>query len=91
MLIINEVEKINSEYFGKFSHSTRRVYHSILKHCFKNVILVSVKNIVRIINNNASLFNITVNLNIPYFTSKEVQELFSLHENAKKIKEKTNF
>jgi len=33
VLIIDEVEGINSEYFGSFLHSIRRVYHSRQNHC----------------------------------------------------------
>ena len=90
VLIIDEVEEINPEYFGTFLHSIRRVYHSRLKHCLKSVILVGVKNIVGVISDNASPFNITDNLNVPYFTTKEVYELFTLHENATKQKFKKN-
>ncbi len=86
VLIIDEVEEINPEYFGTFLHSIRRVYHSRHNHCLKSVILVGVKNIVGIISDNASPFNITDNLNIPYFTSKEVLELFALHEDTTKQK-----
>ena len=94
VLIIDEVEEINPEYIGSFLHSIRRVYHSREKHCLKSVILVGVKNIVGVISDNASPFNITDNLNVPYFTTKEVLNLFALHENAtnqkfkKKVKEK---
>ncbi len=52
----------------------------------KSVILVGVKNIVGVVNDNASPFNITDNLNVPYFTKDEVFELFALHENATKQK-----
>ncbi len=86
VLIIDEVEGINPEYFGTFLHSIRRVYHSRHKHCLKSVILVGVKNIVGVVNDNASPFNITDNLNVPYFTKDEVFELFALHENATKQK-----
>ena len=86
VLIIDEIEEINPEYFGAFLHSIRRAYHSRLKHCLKSVILVGVKNIVGVVNDNASPFNITDNLNVPYFTKDEVFELFALHENATKQK-----
>ncbi len=81
VLIIDEVEGINPEYFGTFLHSIRRVYHSRYKHCLQSVILVGVKNIVGVVNDNASPFNITDNLNVPYFTENEVFELLGLHEN----------
>lgn len=75
VLIIDEVEGINPEYFGDFLHSTRRAYHSRNEHCLKSVILVGVSNIVGAVSDNASPFNIADNLNVPYFTDKEVFEL----------------
>jgi len=80
VLIIDEVEGINSEYFGSFLHSIRRVYHSRYKHCLKSVILVGVSNIVGVVSDNASPFNIADNLNVPYFSDAEVFELLQQHE-----------
>ena len=80
VLIIDEVEGINKEYFGDFLHSIRNAYHSRENHCLKSVILVGVSNIVGVVNDNASPFNITDNLNVPYFTEEEVFELLLQHE-----------
>ena len=80
VLIIDEVEGINEEYFGTFLHSIRNAYHSRQKHCLKSVILVGVSNIVGVVSDNASPFNITDNLNVPYFTNEEVHELLHQHE-----------
>ncbi len=68
VLIIDEVEGINEAYFGDFLHSIRNAYHSRETHCLKSVILVGVSNIVGVVSDNASPFNITDNLNVPYFT-----------------------
>ncbi len=94
VLIIDEVEGINKEYFGDFLHSIRNAYHSRENHCLKSVILVGVSNIVGIIQDNASPFNIADNLDVPYFTKDEVFELLHQHEEEtgqlfdKKVKEK---
>jgi hypothetical protein len=80
VLIIDEVEGINEEYFGEFLHSVRNAYHSREKHCLKSVILVGVSNIVGVLSDNASPFNIADNLNVPYFTNDEVFELLGQHE-----------
>ncbi len=80
VLIIDEVEGINKEYFGDFLHSIRNAYHSRENHCLKSVILVGVSNIVGVISDNASPFNIADNLNVPYFTKEEVFELLGQHE-----------
>ena len=94
VLIIDEVEGINKEYFGDFLHSIRNAYHSRENHCLKSVILVGVSNIIGIVQDNASPFNIADNLNVPYFTKDEVFELLYQHETEteqlfdQKVKEK---
>ena len=80
VLIIDEVEGINSEYFNDFLHSIRNAYHSRETHGLKSVILVGVSNIVGVVEDNASPFNIADNLNVPYFTNEETRELLGQHE-----------
>ena len=80
VLIIDEVEGINKDYFGDFLHSIRNAYHSRQNHCLKSVILVGVTNNVGVISDNASPFNIADNLDVPYFTDEEVFELFGQHQ-----------
>jgi AAA-like domain len=80
VLIIDEVEGINPEYFGSVLHAIRNAYHSREAHCLKSVVLVGVSNILGVIKDNASPFNIADNLNIPYFTNEETAELLNQHE-----------
>ena len=80
VLIIDEVEGINPDFFGQFLHAIRKVYHSRTEHALKSVILVGVSNIVGVVKDNASPFNVTDNLNIPYFTDEETLELLNQHE-----------
>ena len=80
VLIVDEVEGINPQFFGDFLHSIRNVYHSRETHGLKSVILVGVSNIVGVVQDNASPFNITDNLNVPYFTNEESLELLGQHE-----------
>jgi hypothetical protein len=80
VLIIDEVEGINPEILGEFLHSIRNLYHSRSEHGLKSVILVGVTNILGVIKDNASPFNIADNLNIPYFTNEETIELLNQHE-----------
>ena len=80
VLIIDEVEGINKDYFGDFLHSIRSVYHSRSKHSLKSVILVGVSNITGIVQDHASPFNIADNLDIPFFTDEETFELLGQHE-----------
>ncbi|MEA3445966.1 MAG: ATP-binding protein [Bacteroidota bacterium] len=94
ILIIDEVEGINKEYFGEFLHSIRNAYHSKERHCLKSVILVGVSNITGIMQDNASPFNIADELNISYFSNAETMELLAQHETetgqlfVKKVKSK---
>ncbi|MCO6489722.1 MAG: ATP-binding protein [Phaeodactylibacter sp.] len=80
ILIIDEVEGLNSELFGQFLHTIRNAYHSRASHGLKSVILVGVSNIVGVVQDNASPFNIADNLDVPYFTDKETFELLGQHE-----------
>ena len=80
VLIVDEVENLNPDFFGQFLHTIRNLYHSRLHHCLKSVILVGVSNIVGIVEDHASPFNIADNLEIPYFTQAETFELLGQHE-----------
>lgn len=80
VIIIDEMEGLNPEIFGQFLHTIRNLYHTREEHCLKSVILVGVSNIVGVVNDNASPFNITDNLNVPYFSDAEVLELLAQHE-----------
>jgi hypothetical protein len=81
VLIIDEIEGLNPALFGQFLHTFRNLYHSRTEHCLKSVILVGVSNITGVVEDNASPFNISDNLNVPFFTEKEVLDLFGQHEN----------
>jgi hypothetical protein len=80
VLIIDEVEGINHAILGQFLHSIRNLYHSRSEHSLKSVVLVGVSNILGVIKDNASPFNIADNLNVPYFTNEETLELLNQHE-----------
>ncbi len=82
VLIIDEVEGINPEYFGIFLHTLRNAYHSREKHALKSVIFVGVSNITGVVQDHASPFNISDSLQVNYFTKEEVFELLGQHEIA---------
>ncbi len=82
VIIIDEIESLNPNIFGQFLHTIRNLYHNRKNHCLKSVILVGVTNILGVVSDNASPFNITDNLNIPYFTDEEVIKLLEQHEAA---------
>ena len=78
--VIDEIENFNPLYFSDLLHSIRQLYHSRNQHSLKSVILVGVSNILGIIHDNASPFNIADNLDVPFFTKDEVFELLRQHE-----------
>jgi hypothetical protein len=82
VLVIDEIEGINPEYFGKFLHTIRNSYHSREKHNLDSTIFVGVSNITGVVQDNASPFNISDSLEMNYFTKEEVFELFAQHETA---------
>ncbi len=79
VLIIDEVEGLNPDYFGQFLHTIRSLYHSREKHCLKSVILVGVYNIVGTIQDNVGPFNIADNFDYTYFSDQETKELLEMH------------
>ena len=81
VLIIDEIEGLNPQLINQFLHTIRNLYHSRENHCLKSVVLVGVSNIVGIIKDNASPFNIADNLELDFFTNDEALELFGMHEN----------
>ena len=80
VFIIDEVEDLNPSLFSQFLHAIRNTYHSREFHGLKSVILVRVSNIIGIVENNASPFNIADSLQMNYFTKEEVFELYAQHE-----------
>ncbi|MCK4760615.1 MAG: ATP-binding protein, partial [Candidatus Aminicenantes bacterium] len=97
VFIIDEVEGLNPGIFGQFLHTVRNLYHSRDKHCLKSVILVGVSNIVGVVQDHASPFNIADNLEVPYFSAEETAHLLHMHEAEtgqffdKKVKERISY
>ena len=94
VFIIDEIEGLNEDLLGQFLHTIRNLYHFRTEHCLKSVVLVGVSNIVGVVQDNASPFNIADNLEVPYFTDEETFELLHMHEEEtgqlfqRKVKEK---
>ncbi len=80
ILIIDEIEGLNPALLNQFLHTVRNLYHSRENHCLKSVVLVGVSNIVGIIKDNASPFNIADNLELDFFTDCEARRLLEMHE-----------
>jgi len=94
ILIVDEVEGINPEYFGEFLHTIRSAYHSRETHSLKSVIFVGVSNITGVVPDNDSPFNISDSLQMDYFRREELFELYAQHKTetgqifAPEVKEK---
>jgi hypothetical protein len=82
VLVIDEVEGINSAYLSDFLHTIRNLYHSRSTHSLKSVLLVGVQNITGVLQGVVSPFNINEELEVPYFTKDETLELLAMHETA---------
>jgi AAA-like domain len=82
VLIIDEIEGINAEYFGDFLHTIRSLYQSRANHGLKSVIMVGVSNITGVVEDNVSPFNIAESFPVDFFTKEEVYELLAQHETA---------
>jgi hypothetical protein len=80
VFIVDEIEGLNEEIFGQFLHTIRNLYQFRDEHSLKTVILVGVSNIVGVVEDNASPFNIADNLEVPYFTDEETFTLLHMHE-----------
>jgi hypothetical protein len=80
ILVVDEVEGINTEYLNTFLHTIRNLYHSRDSHSLKSVILVGVQNITGVMQGAVSPFNINEELEVPYFTEAEILELLEMHE-----------
>jgi len=81
IMIIDEVEGLqNSEFLNLLMHMIRDIYHQREKYGLRSVILTGVSNISDILQKNASPFNISDQLNVPYFTKEETRDLLEQHE-----------
>ena len=80
VLIIDRADEINNEYFGDFLSAIRSAFHSRQSHGLKSVILVGLSNIVGLAGPNSVPYNISDELNVPYFTDHELRELLGQHE-----------
>jgi hypothetical protein len=80
VLFIDEIEGLNPELFHQFLHTIRNLYHFRSEHSLKSIILIGVSNIVGVVQDHASPFNIADNLEVPYFSTEETYKLLHMHE-----------
>ncbi len=77
VLVIDEFEGIPDCVLSEVMHTFRKVYHKREYHRLHSLLLVGVSTIAELVISSASPFNITEELQIPYFTEEEVKVLIN--------------
>lgn len=75
VLVIDEFEDIPDVVLSEVMHIFRSLYHKKQHHGLHSLILVGVSTLAELILSSASPFNITDDIQVPYFTPAEVGEL----------------
>ncbi|MDM8561365.1 AAA-like domain-containing protein [Candidatus Parabeggiatoa sp. HSG14] len=75
VLVIDEFEGIPDYVLSEVMHTFRKIYHKREYHRLHSLLLVGVSTIAELVISSASPFNITEELQIPYFTEEEVTSL----------------
>jgi hypothetical protein len=75
VLVIDEFEAIPPVVLDEVMHTFRAMYQKRQYHQLQSLILVGVSTIAELVLSSASPFNVVDQLQIPYFTFGEVQEL----------------
>ncbi|OQY45091.1 MAG: hypothetical protein B6242_11255 [Anaerolineaceae bacterium 4572_78] len=75
VLIIDEFEGIPDAVVSEVMHTFRQIYHQKENYALHSLVLVGVSTIAELIVSSASPFNVTEELQIPYFTFEEVHDL----------------
>ena len=77
--MIDEFEEIPPTVLGEVMHTFRAMYQKHQKHNLHSLMLAGVSTLVELILGSASPFNVTDQLEIPYFSFAEVQELIDMY------------
>ena len=75
LLVIDEFEGIPECVQNEFMHTLRDMYHQKKRHALHSLILVGVSTVVELSTSSASPFNVTDEIQVPYFTREEVDDL----------------
>jgi len=75
LLVIDEFEGIPECVQNEFMHAIRDMYHQKEHHSLHSLILVGVSTVAELSTTSASPFNIADEIQIPYFTREEVNNL----------------
>jgi hypothetical protein len=75
VLVIDEFEGIPDSVLSEVMHTFRQIYHQKEYYNLHSLCLVGVSTIAELVVSSASPFNITEELELPYFTFEEVSSL----------------
>ena len=75
VLVIDEFEGIPDKVLNEVMHTFRQIYHQKNDYALHSLILVGVSTIAELVMSSASPFNVTDDLQIPYFTLAELHNL----------------
>jgi len=75
VLVIDEFEGIPNDVLSEVMHTFRRIYHQKDLYRLHSLVLVGVSTVAELVVTSASPFNITEELELPYFTFEEVSLL----------------
>lgn len=75
VLVIDEFENIPDDVISELLHIFRALYQKRQRHKLQSLILVGVSTVAELVVSSASPFNIVDQLEVPYFTFDEVQDL----------------
>ncbi len=79
-LVLDEFDAIPDDHISEMMHVFRSMYHERDVHSLHSLILVGVRNISGVVLDYASPFNIADEIEVPYFTKAEVEELIGQYE-----------
>lgn len=80
VLIIDEFDGVPSTVLGDLMHTFRKMYHKKAVYGLHSLILVGVRNISGAVLDKASPFNIADEIEVPYFSKAEVENLIAQYE-----------
>ena len=79
VLVIDEFESVPEVVLSDLLHTFRKIYHRKEYYALHSLLLVGVSTLAELVVSSSSPFNIVDQLQIPYFTLAEVQELIGQH------------
>lgn len=80
VLIIDEFDGVPSIVLSDLMHTFRKTYHKKAVYGLHSLILVGVRNISGAVLDKASPFNIADEIEVPYFSKAEVENLIAQYE-----------